>query len=163
MPWGHTVNKTMYRDFFTALRDATYQKHLELWRTGNRVLHHNKASNYWSQVVDKYLVKHNITMHLQPPYFPNMFSLGRCFIFWGWSCIQVNMVYIFYTMPILLHQVFSYMLWLTLQPTSGCIHNTKHNILTTLIQKYIKNIFQLRFWTCYSIQSCQMSKLWQEK
>jgi hypothetical protein len=69
---GHTVSKTLYTDILCCLRDTIHWKHLELWQAGNWVLHHNSLPTHRSDLIYKYMSKHDVTMLSQPPNSPSL-------------------------------------------------------------------------------------------
>ena len=69
-PPGQTINKEYYLNVLCRLRDAVPQKELQLWATGDWQLHHDNTSAHASLLVQRFLVKHQITQVTQPPYNP---------------------------------------------------------------------------------------------
>ena len=66
-PPGQTINKEYYLNVLCRLRDAVPQKELQLWATGDWQLHHDNTSAHASLLVQRFLVKHQITQVTQPP------------------------------------------------------------------------------------------------
>ena len=67
-----TVNKELYMDTFSHLRDAVRRKCSENWRTNIWFLLHNTAPAQWSVLVKHFLAKNNVRTLQHPPYSPDV-------------------------------------------------------------------------------------------
>jgi histone-lysine N-methyltransferase SETMAR len=67
-----TVNKELYIDTFSHLRDAVRRKCPENWRTNSWFLLHNTAPAQWSFLVNHFLAKNSVRTLQHPPYSPDM-------------------------------------------------------------------------------------------
>jgi histone-lysine N-methyltransferase SETMAR len=67
-----TVNKELYIDTFSHLRDAVRRKCPENWRTNSWFLLHDSAPAQWSVLVKQFLAKNNVRTLQHPPYSPDM-------------------------------------------------------------------------------------------
>jgi len=66
------VNKELYMDTFSHLRDAVRRKCSENWRTNIWFLLHNTAPAQWSVLVKHFLAKNNVRTLQHPPYSPDV-------------------------------------------------------------------------------------------
>jgi len=71
-PQDQNINKEYYLEVLRRLRDAVRRKRPDLWATGTWHLHHDNASAHSSQLIQTFLVKHNIPVVGQAPYSPDM-------------------------------------------------------------------------------------------
>ena len=89
---GQMVNKQLYQEVLTLLRNAVHRKRPELWEDQTWMLHHNNASAHVSLLIRSYLAKHKTSVVPHPPYsadlapadfflFPKFKTTlkGRCF------------------------------------------------------------------------------------
>ncbi|UYV78131.1 hypothetical protein LAZ67_16000211, partial [Cordylochernes scorpioides] len=67
LPQGRTVNKEYYLQVMRNLREAIRQKHPDLWKNKNWLLHHDNAPAHTSLLVRDFLAKNNTLMMPQPP------------------------------------------------------------------------------------------------
>ncbi|UYV75875.1 hypothetical protein LAZ67_13001632 [Cordylochernes scorpioides] len=67
LPQGRTVNKEYYLQVMRNLHEAIYQKHPDLWKNKNWLLHHDNAPAHTSLLVRDFLAKNNTLMMPQPP------------------------------------------------------------------------------------------------
>ncbi|UYV72969.1 AGL [Cordylochernes scorpioides] len=72
LPQGRTVNKEYYLQVMRNLREANRQKHPDLWKNKNWLLHHDNAPAHTSLLVRDFLAKNNTLMMLQPLYSPDL-------------------------------------------------------------------------------------------
>ncbi|UYV78187.1 hypothetical protein LAZ67_16000409 [Cordylochernes scorpioides] len=72
LPQGRTVNKEYYLQVMRNLREAIRQKHPDLWKNKNWLLHHDNAPAHTSLLVRDFLAKNNTLMMPQPPYSPDL-------------------------------------------------------------------------------------------
>ncbi|UYV80238.1 hypothetical protein LAZ67_18002125 [Cordylochernes scorpioides] len=80
LPQGRTVNKEYYLQDMRNLREAIRQKHPDLWKNKNWLLHHDNAPAHTSLLVRDLLAKNNTLMMPQPPYSPDL-ALYDFFLF----------------------------------------------------------------------------------
>lgn len=71
-PRGQTVNKEYYLEVLRRLRDAVRRKRPELWTSRDWLLHHDNAPAHSSNLIQHFLVKHDIKQLRQPPYSPDI-------------------------------------------------------------------------------------------
>ena len=71
-PPVQTINKEHYLSFLHRLRDAKWQKLLQLWAAADWQLHHDNTPAHASHLVQSFLMKHQITRVTQPPYSPDL-------------------------------------------------------------------------------------------
>ena len=71
-PPGQTTNKEYFLNVLHQLRDAIWQKQLQLWATGDWQLHHEIAPDHPSRFMQSFLVKHQISQVMKPPYSPDL-------------------------------------------------------------------------------------------
>jgi transposase len=72
IPTGQTVNKEFYKTVLQRLRNAVHRHRPEKWRSGNSILHHDNAPAHRAVTTNKFLAKHNILSHPQPPCSPDL-------------------------------------------------------------------------------------------
>lgn len=72
VPRGQTVNKELYQNVLTHLRDAVRRKRPELWENKSWMLHHDNAPAHASLLVRSYLAKHQTPVVPHPPYSPDL-------------------------------------------------------------------------------------------
>jgi len=72
VPTGQTVSKEFYKTVLQCLRDAVRRHRPEKWHSGNWILHHDNATAHRAVTTNKFLAKHNIPLHPQPPYSPDL-------------------------------------------------------------------------------------------
>ncbi|UYV63580.1 hypothetical protein LAZ67_2004876 [Cordylochernes scorpioides] len=72
LPQGRTINKEYYLQVMRNLREAIRQKHSDLWKNKNWLLHHDNAPAHTSLLVRDFLAKNNTLMMPQPPYSPDL-------------------------------------------------------------------------------------------
>jgi len=65
---GQMVNKQLYQEVLTLLRDAVHRKRPELWENQTWMLHHNNASAHMSLLIRSYLAKHQTSVVPHAPY-----------------------------------------------------------------------------------------------
>jgi len=73
VPQGQNINKEYYLEV-RRLRDAVRRKRPDLWAAGTWQLRHDNAPAHSSQLIQTFLVKHNISGVRQAPYSPDMAS-----------------------------------------------------------------------------------------
>jgi len=66
IPQGQTVNQRFYLEVLKRLRDAVRRKRPELWRSGERLLHHDNAPAHTALSVRQFLTKNGMTTASQP-------------------------------------------------------------------------------------------------
>ena len=71
-PQGQNINKEYYLEVLRPLRDAVRRNRQDLWAAGTWQLHHDNAPAHSSQLIQTFLVKHNIPVVRQAPYSPDM-------------------------------------------------------------------------------------------
>ena len=71
-PPGQTINKACYLNVLCCLRDAIWQKQLQLWAAGDWQLHHDNRPAHASRPVQSFLAKHQIIQLTQPHYSPDL-------------------------------------------------------------------------------------------
>ena len=59
-PQGQNINKEYHLEVLRHLRDAVRRKRPDLWAAGRWQLHHDIAPAHSSQLIQMFLVKHNI-------------------------------------------------------------------------------------------------------
>ena len=62
VPRGQMVNKQLYQEVLTLLRNAVHRKRPELWEDQTWMLHHNNASAHVSLLIRSYLAKHQTSV-----------------------------------------------------------------------------------------------------
>ena len=72
VPTGQWVNKEFYKTVLQRLRDAVRRYRPENWRSGNWILHHDKAPAHRAVTTNEFLAKHNIPSLPEPPYSPDL-------------------------------------------------------------------------------------------
>jgi len=72
VPRGQMVNKYLYQEFSSRLRDAVRRKRPELWENQTWMLHHDNAPTHVSLLIRSYLVKHQTSVASHPPYSPDL-------------------------------------------------------------------------------------------
>ncbi|UYV72414.1 hypothetical protein LAZ67_9003006 [Cordylochernes scorpioides] len=72
LPQGRTVNKEYYLQVMCNLSEAIRQKHPDLWKNKNWLLHHDNAPAHTLLLVRDFLAKNNTLMMPQPPYSPDL-------------------------------------------------------------------------------------------
>ncbi|UYV67803.1 hypothetical protein LAZ67_5002107 [Cordylochernes scorpioides] len=72
LPQGRTINKEYYLQVMRNLRKAILQKHPDLWKNKNWLLHHDNAPAHTLLLVHDFLAKNNTLMMPQPPYSPDL-------------------------------------------------------------------------------------------
>ena len=72
VPQGQNINKEYYLEVLRRLRDAMRRKRPDLWAAGTWQLHHDNAPAHSSQLIQTFLVKHNIPVVRQASYSPDM-------------------------------------------------------------------------------------------
>ncbi|UYV80513.1 hypothetical protein LAZ67_19000396 [Cordylochernes scorpioides] len=72
LPQGRTVNKEYYLQVMRNLREAIRQKHPDLWKNKNWLLHHDNAPAHTSLLVRDHLAKNNTLMMPKAPYSPDL-------------------------------------------------------------------------------------------
>lgn len=65
-PRGQTINKEYYLGVLKRLRDAIRRKRRQLWSSGDWLLHHDNAPAHSSNLIQKFLAKHNMALFRQP-------------------------------------------------------------------------------------------------
>ena len=68
LPQGRTVNKEYYLQVMRKLRNAICQKHPDLWKNKNWLLHHDNAPAHTLLLVREFLAKNSTLVMPQPPY-----------------------------------------------------------------------------------------------
>ena len=71
-PQGQNINKEYYLEVLCHLCDAMQRKRLDLWTVGTWQLYHDSTPAHSSQLIQTFLVKHNIPVVRQAPYSPDM-------------------------------------------------------------------------------------------
>ena len=66
-PPGQTINKACYLNVLCCLRDAIWQKQLQLWAAGDWQLHHDNMPAHASCLLQSFLRRHQVTQVTQPP------------------------------------------------------------------------------------------------
>jgi len=69
---GQKVNKQLYQEVLSRLRDAVRRKRPELWENQTWLLHHHNAPAHASLLIRSYLAKHQKSVVPHPPYSPNL-------------------------------------------------------------------------------------------
>jgi histone-lysine N-methyltransferase SETMAR len=72
VPRGQTVNKEFYKTVPQRPRDAVRRHRPEKWRSGNWILHHDKAPAHRAITTNEFLVEKNIPSLSHPPYSPDL-------------------------------------------------------------------------------------------
>jgi len=72
VPRGQMVNKQLYQEVLTRLRNAVRRKRLELWENQTWMLHHDNAAAHASLLIRSYLAKHQTSVVPHPPYSPEL-------------------------------------------------------------------------------------------
>jgi len=72
VPCGETDNKEYYLNVLKRLREAVQRKRPEAWTNNTWMLHHDNAPAHASLFICEFLTKHEMTVVLQPPYFPDL-------------------------------------------------------------------------------------------
>ena len=72
VPQGQTVNQQFYLEVLKRLRDAVQRKRPELWRSGEWLLHHDKAPAHTALTVRQFLTKNGMTTASHPLYSPDL-------------------------------------------------------------------------------------------
>ena len=67
VPKGQTVNQQFYLEVLKRLRDAVRRKRLELWRSGEWLLHQDNAPAHTALIVRQFLTKNGMTTASQSP------------------------------------------------------------------------------------------------
>jgi hypothetical protein len=76
VPCGQTVNRQFYLEVLKCLREAEWGKRPEWWRNKTWMLYHDNAPAHTSLLICEFLAKHETTVVLQPPYFPDLAPEG---------------------------------------------------------------------------------------
>ena len=71
-PQGQNINKEYYLEVLRRVRNAVRRKGPDLWAAGTWQLHHDNAPAHSSQLIQTFLVKHNIYVVRQVSYSPDM-------------------------------------------------------------------------------------------
>ena len=66
-PQGQNIDKEYYLEILRRLRVAVRRKRPDLWAAGTCLLHHDNAPAHSSQLIQTFLVKHNIPVVRQTP------------------------------------------------------------------------------------------------
>ena len=69
---GKRINKEFYLEVLRRLRESVRWKRPEIWRDGDRILHHDNAPAHTSHLVQLFLAKHSTAQLQQPPYSPDL-------------------------------------------------------------------------------------------
>ena len=69
---GQMINKQLYQEVLTHLRDAVCRKRPELWENQTWMLHHNNALAHALLLIRSYLEKHQTSIVPHPPYSPDL-------------------------------------------------------------------------------------------
>jgi len=72
VPRGQMVNKQLYQEVLTRLRDAVLGKRHELWENQTWMLHHDNAPAHASLLIRNYLAKHQTAVVPRPPDSPDL-------------------------------------------------------------------------------------------
>jgi len=72
VPCVQMVNKQLYQEVLSRLRDAVHRKRPGLWENQTWMLHHDNAPAHASLLIRSYLVKHQTSVVSHPPYYPDL-------------------------------------------------------------------------------------------
>jgi len=72
VPRGQMVNKQLYQEVLTRLRNDVRRKSPELWENQTWMLHHDNAPAHASLLIRSYLAKHQTFVVPHPPYSPDL-------------------------------------------------------------------------------------------
>ena len=72
VPRGQTVNKEFYKRIPQCLCHTVHRHCPEKWRSGNWILHHDKAPVHRAVTTNEFLAKHNFLLLQHPPYSPDL-------------------------------------------------------------------------------------------
>jgi len=72
VPRGQMVNKQLYQEVLSRLRDAVRRKRPELWENQTWMLHHDNAPAHELLLIRSYLAKHQTSVVPHPPYSPDL-------------------------------------------------------------------------------------------
>jgi hypothetical protein len=80
VPCGQMVNKQLYQEVLTHLRDALHRKRPELWENQTWMLYHDNVLAHVLLLISSYPAKHQTSTVPHPPYSPDL-APGYFFLF----------------------------------------------------------------------------------